>query len=151
MENPQIRYHLYSGNGDDVTERLDKGLLDFGVLIEPVDVSKYDFLRIPSKDSWGLLMRRDSPPAQKATITAADFADIPLLVSGQTMVGPMFSRWLGYDMSQLNIVATCFIMPLSWLTRGAALTLDRLINTSGESSLCFTPLHPPPDVGLVIV
>lgn len=155
MENPQIRYHLYSGNGDDVTERLDKGLLDFGVLIEPVDVSKYDFLRIPAKDSWGLLMRRDSPLAQKETITAADFADIPLLVSRQTMVGPMFSQWLGYDMSQLNIVATYNLLYNASIMVdegvGYALTLDRIINTSGESNLCFTPLHPSLDVGLVIV
>lgn len=154
-ENPQIRYHLYSGNGDDVTERLDKGLLDFGVLIEPVDVSKYDFLRIPAKDSWGLLMRGDSPLAQKTAITAADFADIPLLVSRQTMVGPMFSQWLGYDMSQLNIVATYNLLYNASIMVdegvGYALTLDRIINTSGESNLCFTPLHPSLDVGLVIV
>lgn len=154
-ENPQIRYHLYSGNGDDVTERLDKGLLDFGVLIEPVDISKYDFLRIPAKDSWGLLMRRDSLLAQKTAITAADFADIPLLVSRQTLVGPMFSQWLGYDMSQLNVVTTYNLLYNASIMVdegvGYALTLDRIINTSGESNLCFTPLHPPLDVGLVIV
>lgn len=57
---PQIRYHLYSGNADDVSERLDKGLLDFGVLIQPVDIGKYDSLRLPALDTWGLLMRRDS-------------------------------------------------------------------------------------------
>lgn len=154
-ENPQIRYHLYSGNGDDVTERLDKGLLDFGVLIEPADFSKYDFLRFPERDTWGLLMRKDSPLAKNAIITAADFAGIPLLVSRQSLVKPMFSQWLGYDVTQLNIVATYNLLNNAALMvdegLGYAMTLDRIINTSGDSSLCFTPLTPRLDVGLVIV
>lgn len=58
---PDIRYHLYSGNADDVTERLDKGLLDFGVLIEPANMKKYDYIRLPATDTWGLLMPRDCP------------------------------------------------------------------------------------------
>ena len=67
-----VRCHLYSGNADDVTERLDKGLLDFGVLIEPANVKKYDFLRLPGVDIWGLLMRKDSPLAVKKTIAPED-------------------------------------------------------------------------------
>ena len=54
---PNIRYHLFSGNADDVTERLDKGLLDFGILIEPADMKKYDYIRLPATDTWGLLIR----------------------------------------------------------------------------------------------
>ena len=50
---PDICYHLYSGNADDVTERLDKGLLDFGILIEPADMKKYDYIRLPATDTWG--------------------------------------------------------------------------------------------------
>lgn len=154
-KNPQIRYHLYSGNGDDVTERLDKGLLDFGVLIEPVDVSKYDFMPLPSKDVWGVLMRRDSALAEKETIAAADLADIPLLLSRQSMVKPMFSQWLGRDVAELNVVATYNLVYNASIMveegMGYAVTLDRIINTSGDSSLCFRPLLPRLDAGLVIV
>lgn len=155
IKNPQIRYHLYSGNGDDVTERLDKGLLDFGVLIEPVDVSKYDFIHLPAKDVWGVLMRRDSALAEKETITAADLADIPLLLSRQSMVKPMFSQWLGCNVTELNVVATYNLLyNVSIMVEegiGYAVTLDRIINTSGDSSLCFRPLSPRLDAGLVVV
>lgn len=63
---PGIHYHLYSGNSEDVTERLDKGLLDFGILIQPANITKYDYIRIPAKDTWGVVMRKDSPLAEKA-------------------------------------------------------------------------------------
>jgi len=66
VEYPHIHYHLFSGNGDDVTERLDKGLLDFGILIDPADMKKYDHLKLPATDIWGLLMPKDSPLASKA-------------------------------------------------------------------------------------
>ncbi|RBN42787.1 LysR family transcriptional regulator, partial [Priestia megaterium] len=62
---PNIRYHLYSGNEEDITERLDKGLLDFGILIQPADISKYNYLNMPAKDVWGVVMRKDSPLALK--------------------------------------------------------------------------------------
>jgi DNA-binding transcriptional LysR family regulator len=62
---PNIRYHLYSGNEDDVTERLDKGLLDFGILIQPANLTKYNYINIPAKDVWGVVMRKDSPIASK--------------------------------------------------------------------------------------
>lgn len=62
---PDIHYHLYSGNSEDVTDRLDKGLLDFGILIQPADISKYDYINIPAKDTWGVVMRKDSPLARK--------------------------------------------------------------------------------------
>ena len=67
-EHPNIRYHLYSGNAEDVTERLDKGLLDFGILIEPVSLERYDYIQLPAADTWGLLMRRDHPLARKQVI-----------------------------------------------------------------------------------
>ena len=64
-EQPMIHYRLFSGNADDVMEKLDKGLLDFGIVIEPVDISKYDSLKLPYHDLWGVLMRRDAPLAKK--------------------------------------------------------------------------------------
>ena len=82
---PNIRYHLYSGNEEDITERLDKGLLDFGILIQPADISKYNYLNIPAKDVWGVVMRRDSPLALKESIQAADLLNAPLICSRQAM------------------------------------------------------------------
>lgn len=155
MDCPQIRVHLYSGNSDDVTERLDKGLLDFGVLIEPVNVSKYDFMRIPEKDSWGVLMRKDSPLAAHDQIVPEDLLDLPIITSRQSLVYSDFSKWLGCDFEQLNIVATYNLLYNASLLveegMGYALCLDRLINTSGDSRLCFRPLYPKMEVNLSIV
>ena len=69
---PNIHYHLYSGNAADVTERLDKGLLDFGVLIQPADIFRYDYLNLPARDVWGVVMRKDSPLAEKEVIQKKD-------------------------------------------------------------------------------
>lgn len=155
MENPHLRYHIYSGNGDDVTERLDKGLLDFGILIEPVDISKYDFLQIPAKDTWGMLMRKDSPLASLERITAADLLNLPIITSRQSMLSADFSKWLGYNFERLHVVATYNLLYNASLMVqegiGYALTLDKLINTSGDSPLCFKPLFPKKEVGLDVV
>lgn len=152
---PSIRYHLYSGNADDVTERLDKGLLDFGILIEPVDLKKYDYLPIPCQDTWGLLMREDHPLAAKEAITPDDLDGLPLITSRQTLTNQIFSDWLGSDFNNLNIVATYNLVFNSSLMVsegfGCALTLDKLVNTCEGSGLCFRPLDPPLKVGMDIV
>lgn len=67
-------------------ERLDKGLIDFGLLVGPVDVTKYDYIRLPLKDTWGILMRKDSSPADKDSIIAEDLWDKPLIISHQTSI-----------------------------------------------------------------
>lgn len=69
---PNIHFHLYSGNAAEVTERLDKGLLDSGLLMQPADITKYDYFNLPEKDIWGVVMRRDSPLAEKETILCRD-------------------------------------------------------------------------------
>lgn len=152
---PDIQFHLYSGNSQDVTDKLDNGLIDFGVLIEPVNVSKYDFIKLPTTDIWGLLMRKDSPLASLDHITPLDLKNQPLICSNQEMVRNEISGWLGENFSTLNIVATYnLIYNASLLVEenvGYALTLDKLVNTECNSHLCFKPLEPKLEVGLTIV
>lgn len=144
---PQIRYHLYSGNADDVSERLDKGLLDFGVLIQPVDIGKYDSLRLPALDTWGLLMRRDTPLAALPSISPEDLQGLPLLASRQSFIRNELTDWCGHDFEQLHIVATYNLLYNAALMVdegfGYALCLDKLIPSEGFRSLCFRPLSPP--------
>lgn len=153
-EYPDIRFHLYSGNAQDVADRIEKGLLDFGIFIEPADVSKYDFFKLPFKDVWGLLMRKDSSLAKQDTITINDLKDIPLICSHQDMVKNQISGWMNSDFDQLNVVATYnLIYNASLVVEEGniyALTLDRLINTTGDSQLCFRPLEPKLEVGLTL-
>lgn len=81
---PLIRYHIYSGDAKHIVERLDNGLIDFGLLVEPFDIAKYDFIRLPVKDTWGVLMLKNSPLAEKDNIHAEDLWDKPLIISHQT-------------------------------------------------------------------
>lgn len=154
-EYPHVKVHLFSGNADDITENLDKGILDFCILIEPADIKKYDFIRLPIKDKWGLLMPNNSPLASNDVITPDDLLNIPLLTSRQTMVNNEFSGWLGSDFEKLNIVATYnLIYNASLMVEegvGYALCLDKLINTTGNSSLCFKPLSPKLECSIYII
>lgn len=154
-EYPKIKFHLYSGNAQDVSDRIEKGLLDFGIFIEPADISKYDYIKLPVTDVWGILMRKDSPLASKDQITAQDLKDLPLICSQQELVKNEISGWLNANYEQLNIIATYNLIYNASLlveeSHGYALCLDKLINTSGESQLCFKPLEPRLEVGLTIV
>lgn len=151
---PNIRYHLFSGNGEDVAERLDKGLLDFGVFVGAIDLSKYDYLKLPISDTWGLLVRKDDPLAQKKYITPLDLSRLPILCSRQAMIRNELSGWLGCDFQKLNTVATYnLIYNASLMVEegiGYALSLDGLLNTTGDSELCFLPFEPKITAELVI-
>ncbi|MCQ6560494.1 LysR family transcriptional regulator [Paenibacillus mendelii] len=156
---PNIRYHLYSGNEDDVTERLNKGLLDFGILIQPADVSKYNYIDFPAKDVWGVVMRKDSSLACKDVIHPADLINVPLICSRQALKQTFskneFAHWFGDDFDKLNVVATynlaynAAIMVEEGI--GYAITLDKIVNTSSDSNLCFRPLEPRLESGLNMV
>lgn len=156
---PNIHYHLYSGNAEDVTERLDKGLLDFGILVQPADISKYDYMNIPAKDVWGVVMRKDSPLAEKESICKDDLLDLPLICSRQAISQERsrneFADWFGSDFDKLDIVTTfnlfynAAIMVDAGI--GYAITIDKLANTSEESDLCFRPLAPRLEAGLNII
>ena len=141
---PHIRYHLFSGNADDVMERLDKGLLDFGLLIEPVDLKKYDHFHLPVTDSWGVLMRWDSPLAEKDSIHPKDLWNVPLLISRQSTIEHGLSNWMRRNYNELNIAGTYNLLFNAALMveagMGYAVCLDKLVNTMDTSGLCFRPL-----------
>ena len=143
---PDIHYHILSGNADFVQEHLDRGLIDFGVVYSPVDTNIYSTIKIPVHDTWGVLMCRDSPLAAKDVIQPQDLADKPLILSAQKTDAWPMSNWFGQDIAKLNVVATYnLVFNASLLVEeglGYALCFDKLINVSGNSSLCFRPLAP---------
>lgn len=154
-EHPLLHYHIFSGDSQDVLERLDKGLLDFGIVFDQTDLSSYNHIGIPKKDRWGVLMRRDSPLANKDTICPEDLWDKPIILSRQQKEGSELSFWLKKDFSELNIVATYNLLFNGSLMvdegLGYALCLDGIINTSGNSNLCFKPLEPSLKLGMNLV
>jgi DNA-binding transcriptional LysR family regulator len=154
---PLIKFNIYSANADDVTEKLERGLLDFGLMIEPVNKTKYEYIRLPQYNVMGILMRKDSSLARKEVITLEDLRDVPLLASSRRTNNylPQFATWLGTDSEHLNVVATynliynAALMVESGL--GYAICINNLANTSAESPLCFRPLSPEIRSSLVLV
>lgn len=149
-----IHYHIFSGNADTVIEQLDKGILGFGLLIDAHDKQKYNFITLPVKDIWGLLMLKNSPLADKEYITSSDILNIPLICSSQTMVSNKIAGWLNQNFTQLNIVANYnLIYNASIMVQenlGSALCLANLVNTNG-TNLCFKPLYPPLEAQIDLV
>ncbi len=152
---PQIIFHIYSGNLEDVTEKLDKGLLDFGITMQPSDLSKYNRISLPEKDLWGVVMRKDSPLAQKDFISFEDLEKVPLILSKKAFREPIsdseFYKWFNEKKEKLNIAAThnLFFNAALMVEEGVGylLTLNNLANTSKISSLCFRPLSPKIETG----
>lgn len=152
---PQILYHFFSGSTVEVKEQLDKGLLDFGILVDQLDPQKYNYIRLPINDTWGVLMRRDSPLAQLESIRPEDIKDKPLLCAQQMLDANEISRWIGEDFKNLNVVTTFNLIttPAMMVEEGLGytFTFDKLVNTTGDCNLCFRPLEPKFETGLYLV
>ena len=151
---PNIRYHFVSGDGDDIAEKLDKGLIDFGLFVGLIDLKKYDHLILPAADAWGLMLRRDNPLASHSCITPGDLKGLPLLHSRQALFQNELSGWLGYSPDELNVIGTHdLIYNEAIMVKegiGCALTIDGLFDTSEESELCFLPFEPEITARLVV-
>lgn len=152
---PQIQYNLYTGNADDIKEKIDKGLIDIGILIEPVDISRYDFIRLNKKETWGILMKNSDPLADKDYITANDLINKPIINTKRAVVQNEIFNWFGENYHKLKIVSTynlifnAAIMVEEGL--GYAITLDKLVNSNDKKNLCFRPLFPKLETGTVVV
>nr|WP_296263831.1 LysR family transcriptional regulator [uncultured Merdimonas sp.] len=145
-QHPGIHYHISSGNAAYVFEYLDKGLIDFGIVFGDVDLTKYNALETSYSETWGVLMRRDSSLADRETISPDDLKDKPLILSQQESQGGSLTQWIGSEPSDLNIIATYNLLYNASLLvdegLGYAIGYDKIINTSGDSRLCFRPLKP---------
>ena len=151
---PEVRYRMISADGDGVAEKLDKGLIDFGVFVGKVNLSRYDCLTLPDVDTWGLLLRKDDPLVGQGFVRPEDLRGRPLLFSHQAMTEGELAEWLGYPMESLNIVGShnlaynASVMVKEGL--GAALTIEGIINTTGRTVLRFVPLKPKVTARLVL-
>ncbi len=149
---PKVTFRIFSANADDVKERLDTGLLDMGLLTEPVDVGRYAFCRMKERDRWGVLVRLDSPLANLNSVTPDDLERVPLIISGRERVQRELANWFGDRWERLQIAATFnLILNAANMVRygvGTALSFD--LNFSFDD-LRFIPLSPTIDTGTVLV
>ena len=151
---PDLRYHITSGDTEQVAEKLDKGLLDFAVLAETPDPRKYESLTFPEADRWGLVFPAGDPLAEREAIRAEDLIGLPLFCSGQGWEKDI-PLWAGEQMARLRLEGSFRLSyNASLFAReglGYLLTFDRLVNTSPESGLVFRPLTPPLETRLYLV
>lgn len=142
---PELRYHITSGDTEQVTEKLDKGILDFAVLVEKPDSGKYAYIKFPESDVWGLVMKSDDPLAKKEAIRADDLIGLPLFCSEQSWNADI-PRWAGERMNELRLEGSFRLAYNgSVFTReglGYLLTFDHLVDTGENSGLAFRPLDP---------
>ena len=151
---PGLRYHITSGDTEQVTEKLDKGLLDFAVLCEEPEARKYDSILFPEGDLWGLILPENDALAKKETILADDLVGLPLFTSEQGWEGDI-KRWAGDRFSQLHLEGSSRLAyNASLFVReglGYQLTFRHLVDTSPGSGLTFRPLSPALEVRLYLI
>ena len=142
---PNLRYHITSGGTEQVLERLDKGILDFAVLVETPDYKKYNVLEFPETDKWVAVFHKDNHLSDRDFITVDDLIGIPLFCSEQSWNADI-PRWAGTKMKDLHLEGS---FQLSYNGAvfaaeklGILLTLDRLVNTGAFSELVSRPLTP---------
>ena len=151
-KNPLVRFAIYSGNSDNIKERIERGLLDVGLLQEPVDISKYSFVRTPCREQWGVLVRDDSELAARENVSPAELASVPLILPERESVQNELFNWFGSYAEGLHITATGNLLyNLASLVRasgGSVLTLNLDCTYEG---LRFIPLSPPLESNTVLV
>ncbi len=144
-EHPEVRFHLTSGDADDLLERLDRGLFDFCILYGGIDQSKYDYLSLPYRERWGILMQKGDAFEEKEVLKTEDLWDRPLILSRHSLRLPSFFRWLGKPLEELRIVGSYNLVYNGALMvqegMGYLLTLEGLVNTD-NTGLCFRRLTP---------
>lgn len=151
---PKIKYNLYSGDSERALEKLDKGIFDFAVVVDNVDLEKYNCLAVRSVDRWGVVMRRNDPLARRDFIEPKDLLDKPLMASRQAMVADL-PKWFGDDILKLNVIVGLDLSyngsVLAKEGTGYLLTFDGLVDTSRTSRLCFRPLMPELTTNMYII
>ncbi len=150
---PLVRFSIYSAIADDIKERIEKGILDIGLLVEPVDVGKYEFIRMPEKEKWGILVRKDSELAAKESINPRDLTEVPLIMVKRELVKNELASWFGDYYEGLQIAATynLILNAASMVERGVGVALCFDLGAAFYEDLCFIPLIPTLETGSVLV
>lgn len=150
---PLVQFSIHSAIADDIKERIEKGILDIGLLMEPVDVGKYEFLRMPEKEKWGVLVRKDSELASKESIKPADLSGVPLIMVKRELVKNELASWFGdyYEGLQIVAVYNLILNAAFMVERGVGVALCFDLGGAFYEDLCFIPLSPTLETGSVLV
>lgn len=151
-EYPNVHFDIYSGNADRIKDRIENGILDVGLLLEPVDVAKYEFVRVPGHEQWGVVVREDSPLADREFVTPEDLVSQPLIVAKRSNVQNELRSWFGDQADELEVVSTYNLIYNSVMQvkqgMGTLICLKLDMHTDGVR---YIPLYPPLELGTVLV
>lgn len=151
-QNPMIQFDIHSATADEIKDRIEKGILDIGLLTEPVALNKYEFIRMPLKEQWGILVRKDSPLSERKSVTPEDLKTVPLLMAKRELVKNEVENWFGDSYEKVEIAATYNLLANAAVMVenkiGAALCLNLGNN---YDNLSFVPLDPRLEIGSVLV
>ena len=149
---PLVRFHIYSATADEIQERLEKGLLDLGMLTEPVDIGRYEFVRLPRRDRWGVWVDQGHPLAGKESVTPEDLLGVPLLLPRRERVQQELSGWFGDDFEKAEVAATynLILNAANMIRNGVGIALGFLLGNLSDD-LRFIPLSPALETGSVLV
>ena len=150
---PLVQFSIHSAIADDIKERIEKGILDIGLLMEPVDVGKYEFIRMPQEEKWGILVRKDSELAAKESIHPEDLTGEPLIMVKRELVKNELASWFGDYYEGLQIAATynLILNAAAMVERGVGIALCFDLGVAFYEDLCFIPLNPTLETGSVLV
>ncbi|MBQ3886186.1 MAG: LysR family transcriptional regulator [Ruminococcus sp.] len=143
---PLVSFDIITGNADLIKERLEHGLLDFGILLEPVDIEKFDYLRLPTKEVWGVLFPADHKFACEQAITRKQLKELPLVLTSRTALRSEIEEWLRYPVSELDVIATMNLIdnvaPLAERGIACVLTIEGAVELFDPARFAFRPLTP---------
>ena len=143
---PLVSFEIITGNADNIKERLEHGLLDFGILLEPIDIGKFDYLRLPAKEIWGVLLPAGHRLAQEKAVTRDQLRELPLVITSRTALRSEIEEWLRCPVSELDIVATMNLIdnvaPLAERGIACVLTIEGAVDMYDPARFAFRPLTP---------
>lgn len=149
---PGVTFEIYSGDSDHIKERIDRGLLDIGLLLEPVDISKYDFLRTHILEEWYALVNENTPLAKKEFLTPRDFENIPLIFARREQVQSHIFYWLGEYANENNIAASGNLLyNIAILARNGVGSIITIKLDARYDGLKYVPLSPKLESDTVLV
>lgn len=151
-QNPNVHFHFNSGNADTIKERLENGGFDIGLLSYPVDIGKYEFIRLPKKERWGVVAHRDFPISNRRCVTPDDLAGLPLIFPHRRLVREEIKNWFGNLYDDANVFSTYDLLYnaaiMAQKKMGIVLTIEL---ESRFDEVKFVPLEPKLEFGSVLV
>jgi len=151
---PMVKYEIYSGNGDDIRDKIDSGHVDLGILVEPVEVAKYEFVPLSFQDTWGVLMRKDDPLAKKESLRVQDIVGLPFFMSRRRIITDEIESWFGKMAKKLNVLGYHNLPTNTMLLieRGLcySIIVEGAYSIRPNEKLRFVPLSPARKAGHVM-